>query len=80
MVDLFRVPGEDDLAALADSGKDGLDHMGAEILTFIANNELARDAAAPDIGLCTQFDLPLSRYSVEPLGRICSLQRYSRLS
>jgi len=50
VVDLFRVSGEDDLAAPAHPGKDGLDHMGAEILAFIANNELAGDAAAPDIG------------------------------
>ena len=57
MVDLFRIAGKDNLASPADAGKDGLDDVGAEILTLVTNDKLPGNASSPDVSQRFQLDL-----------------------
>src|SRR3974390_1033141 len=56
MVDLFRIAGKDNLASPADAGKDGLDDVGAEILTLGPNDKLPGHASSPDVNQRFQLD------------------------
>src|SRR5438105_15943774 len=50
VIDLVRIAGQDDLRSLAGARDDGFDLVRGEILRFVYNDELLRDAAAPDVG------------------------------
>ena len=50
MVDLFRITRKHHFRSLSDPRHDRLDHLRAEILRLVADDELARDAPAPDVG------------------------------